>query len=100
LGDLYAEKQQTQIKAGDGNRVLGRTLPKGWTAEQYGDQQIGPEQFIWNGQDSIIFAKNVRDASTFEYSKGVLDRAQYSRRPLIHILQTFILEFTRSFSET
>ncbi|KAJ7284597.1 hypothetical protein C8J57DRAFT_1289035, partial [Mycena rebaudengoi] len=56
---------------GSGERVVGRTLPLGWTNEQYGDQQIGPEQFIWRGQDSLIYAKNVRDASEFSYSKNV-----------------------------
>ncbi|KAJ7898463.1 hypothetical protein B0H13DRAFT_2520490 [Mycena leptocephala] len=43
------------ISAGSGARVLGRTLPRGWTNEQYEDQQIGPEQFIWRGEDSLIF---------------------------------------------
>jgi hypothetical protein len=56
---------------GSGERVVGRTLPLGWTNEQYGDQQIGPEQFIWRGQDSLIYAKNVRDVSEFSYSKSM-----------------------------
>jgi len=51
-------------------RVVGRTLPAGWDAEEYGDQQIGPEQLIWRGGDSVIYSKNVRDADTFTYSKG------------------------------
>ena len=70
VGDLQAAKQH-KIKAGDGKRIIGRDLPRGWSAEQYGDQQIGPEQPLWNG-DSIIYSKNVRDESTFQYSKGLL----------------------------
>ena len=69
--DHLQSARQHQIKAGDGKRIIGRTLPGGWSAEQYGDQQIGPEQFLWNG-DSIIYSKNVRDESTFQYSKGLL----------------------------
>ncbi|KAJ7334166.1 hypothetical protein DFH08DRAFT_300863 [Mycena albidolilacea] len=59
------------IAVGSGTRVLGRTLPRGWTNEQYGDQQIGPEQFIWCEEDSVIFSKNVRDEYEFSYSKDV-----------------------------
>ncbi|KAJ4475736.1 hypothetical protein J3R30DRAFT_3294599 [Lentinula aciculospora] len=59
------------IKAGSGKRIVGRTLPRGWTTSQYGDQQVGPEQFIWNGNDSIIYSKNVRDEFEFLYSKDV-----------------------------
>ncbi|GLB35482.1 putative amidohydrolase family protein [Lyophyllum shimeji] len=71
MEDLKSRKQRT-IAAGDGKRVISRTLPPGWSADQYGDQQIGPEQFIWNRDgDSIIYSKNVRDPSTFTYSKDV-----------------------------
>ncbi|KAJ7890504.1 hypothetical protein B0H14DRAFT_3081659 [Mycena olivaceomarginata] len=61
------------IAVGSGTRVLGRTLPRGWTNEQYGDQQIGPEQFIWRGEDSLktftkaytaIFSFNITTQST------------------------------------
>jgi hypothetical protein len=69
LEDLQSGKQK-QIKAGDGTRVLGRSLPTGWTSQEYGDQQIGPEQLIWNGDDRVIYSKNVRDGSVFAYSKG------------------------------
>ncbi|EKM56024.1 uncharacterized protein PHACADRAFT_122127 [Phanerochaete carnosa HHB-10118-sp] len=60
-----------KIEAGSGKRVVSRTLPLGWSSEDYGDQQIGPEQFIWNGEDSLIYAKNVIDADTFTYGKDV-----------------------------
>jgi hypothetical protein len=70
LKDLQSGKQKKEIEAGDGIRVVGRSLPLGWTAQDYGDQQIGPEQLIWNGDDSVIYSKNVRDASDFSYSKG------------------------------
>ncbi|KAF9555565.1 hypothetical protein CPC08DRAFT_820988 [Agrocybe pediades] len=59
------------IEAGSGKRLVGRTLPLGWTTENYEDQQIGPEQFIWKGNDSVIFSKNVVDSSQFTYSKDV-----------------------------
>ncbi len=61
---------QKSITAGSGSRILGRSLPRGWTANDYENQQIGPEQFIWNGEDTIIFSKNVRDPNAFDYSKG------------------------------
>lgn len=58
------------IHPGDGERLLGRTLPPGWNSERYGEQQIGPEQFIWRGNDEVIYSKNVIDESSFTYSKG------------------------------
>ncbi|KAG2020880.1 amidohydrolase, variant 3 [Coprinopsis cinerea AmutBmut pab1-1] len=62
---------QPQIPVGSGTRVLSRTLPRGWTSSDYGDQQIGPEQIIWCGNDSVIFSKNSVDSSRFSYSKDV-----------------------------
>ncbi|KLO20114.1 hypothetical protein SCHPADRAFT_923945 [Schizopora paradoxa] len=60
------------VTIGSGSRVVGRTLPVGWSTGFYGQQQIGPEQSIWYGNDSIIFAKNTADTSgTFLYSKDV-----------------------------
>jgi hypothetical protein len=64
------KRGQKPIKLGSGARLVGRTLPSGWTPEAYGNQQIGPEQFIWNGNDALIYSKNVIDPSTFTYSKG------------------------------
>lgn len=59
------------IEAGSGKRLVGRTLPAGWDPERYGDQQIGPEQFIWYGSDSLIYSKNVVDTDgEWTYSKG------------------------------
>lgn len=60
-----------KVELGSGKRIVGRTLPAGWDAEQYGDQQIGPEQFIWRGEDALIYAKNVADDGAFAYSKGM-----------------------------
>ncbi|KAJ7765443.1 hypothetical protein DFH07DRAFT_737741 [Mycena maculata] len=59
------------IAVGSGARVLGRTLPLGWTNDQYEDLQIGPEQFIWRGEDSVIFSKNIRNEYEYSYSKDV-----------------------------
>ncbi|KAF5373175.1 hypothetical protein D9758_001510 [Tetrapyrgos nigripes] len=61
------------IAAGSGSRIVGRTLPPGWTMDNYGDQQIGPEQFLWLGNDALIYSKNVLRESTgsFEYSQDV-----------------------------
>ncbi|EMD34385.1 hypothetical protein CERSUDRAFT_117254 [Gelatoporia subvermispora B] len=62
----------TPIKVGSGERLVGRTLPLGWGPELYGDQQIGPEQLIWAGNDTLIWSKNVKDTDgTFQYSKDV-----------------------------
>lgn len=61
------------IEAGSGKRLVSRTLPLGWGPEDYGDQQIGPEQLIWLGGDSLIYSKNVMDTTgQFTYSKGSL----------------------------
>ncbi|KAF8810077.1 hypothetical protein BYT27DRAFT_7162151 [Phlegmacium glaucopus] len=59
------------VKEGSGIRRVSRSLPQGWTSQEYGDQQIGPEQLIWNGDDSIIYSLDVMDASEFTYSKDV-----------------------------
>ena len=61
-----------RIEVGSGKRVVGRTLPPGWGPEDYGEQQIGPEQFIWRGDDTVIYSKNVIDDGSFSYSKGEL----------------------------
>jgi hypothetical protein len=70
--EYFVPSEPRNIQPGSGKRLIGRTLPFGWNPENYGDQQIGPEQFIWRGQDSVIFAKNIVDesAGTFMYSKG------------------------------
>lgn len=61
-----------QIPVGSGKRLVGRSLPFGWDAENYGEQQIGPEQFIWASEDTLIFSKNVKDVEgAFQYSKDV-----------------------------
>lgn len=72
-------QDKNAIEAGSGFRLVGRSLPPGWTAENYGDQQIGPEQFIWSGNDTLIFSKNVVDESEFSYSKG---KSLYMSNPL------------------
>lgn len=73
LEDLRSRKTYT-VESGSGTRVIGRTLPLGWSAQDYGEQQIGPEQHIWSGPDSIIFSKNVIDENYFTYSKGRFTR--------------------------
>ncbi|KAG8888507.1 hypothetical protein FRB98_007548 [Tulasnella sp. 332] len=58
--------------SGEGLRLVGRSLPLGWQPEQYGEQQIGPEEFIWWGDDRLIYSKNVIDINgRFEYGKDV-----------------------------
>ena len=65
------ESSSNAIKAGSGKLLVGRTLPLGWGVENYEDQQVGPEQFIWFGNDSVIYSKNVRDTDgTWQYNKG------------------------------
>lgn len=61
---------KSTIHPGDGERLLGRTLPPGWSGEMYGEQQIGPEQVIWHGDDEVIYSMNILDESSFTYSKG------------------------------
>jgi hypothetical protein len=73
-----------KIGAGSGKRVVGRTLPLGWSPEDYGEQQIGPEQLIWRGEDSIIYSQNVVDNGVFTYSKG----SSCSRRQSSHLFTT------------
>ncbi|TFY58581.1 hypothetical protein EVJ58_g6333 [Rhodofomes roseus] len=69
--DVPTPGESVRIKAGDGKRLVGRTLPLGWSPEQYGEQQIGPEQFIWRGDDTLIYSKNVAEDGAFSYSKDV-----------------------------
>ena len=59
-----------RVGVGAGKRLVGRTLPSGWSPDQYGEQQIGPEQFIWKDSDTLIYSKNVAEDGTFSYSKG------------------------------
>lgn len=80
-----------EIKAGDGERLVGRTLPPGWGPERYGDQQIGPEQFIWKGNDTLIYSKNVADTNgAFTYSKGADMQTQLGTRSDLAVCQTYI----------
>lgn len=74
-----------QVNVGSGSRLVGRSLPLGWSTEDYGNQQIGPEQFIWNGDDTLIYSKNVVDETVFEYSKGTRDFLCHSCTKLSHI---------------
>ena len=63
---------RSAVPAGSGKRLVGRTLPAGWSADQYGDQQVGPEQFIWLGEDALIYSMNVVDMDgSYTYSKGL-----------------------------
>ncbi|KAF9036525.1 hypothetical protein BDZ89DRAFT_1130161 [Hymenopellis radicata] len=41
----------TPVSAGTGTRLLERTLPAGF--DDYGEEQIGPEQSLWHGDDSL-----------------------------------------------
>ncbi|KAJ8696814.1 hypothetical protein PTI98_006650 [Pleurotus ostreatus] len=64
----------TPIAVGAGIRRVGRELPPGWDlTTQYGNQQIGPEQAVWLGYDTLIYSKNVLDEASgaFDYSKDV-----------------------------
>ncbi|KIP10290.1 hypothetical protein PHLGIDRAFT_115580 [Phlebiopsis gigantea 11061_1 CR5-6] len=62
----------SKVSMGSGKRLVSRSLPPGWGPEDYGEQQIGPEQLIWHGEDGLIWAKNVIDSTgTYSYSKDV-----------------------------
>lgn len=72
---------QSQVEAGAGKRLVSKKLPVGWTKEDYVEQQIGHEQFIWAGDDALIYAGNVRDVGgSYSYSKGALAFAVSSTR--------------------
>ncbi|KAL1742535.1 hypothetical protein HDZ31DRAFT_65886 [Schizophyllum fasciatum] len=63
---------QPSIHAKSGIKRVGRNLPAGWSQANYGEQQVGPEQFVWRGNDTLIYAKNVANtAGSFEYSNNV-----------------------------
>ncbi|KAI0792759.1 hypothetical protein C8Q75DRAFT_804475 [Abortiporus biennis] len=69
---ILPDTSKANIDVNSGQRLIGRTLPSGWGPERYGDQQIGPEQFIWKGNDTLIYSKNVKDiGGTYSYSKDV-----------------------------
>ncbi|OAX41869.1 hypothetical protein K503DRAFT_734746 [Rhizopogon vinicolor AM-OR11-026] len=60
------------VEVGAGKRIVSKRLPIGWTKEDYVEQQIGHEQFIWAGDDTLIYAGNVKDVDgTYTYSKDV-----------------------------
>ncbi|KIJ44168.1 hypothetical protein M422DRAFT_67773 [Sphaerobolus stellatus SS14] len=64
---------EDRISVGSGKRIVERVLPSGWTKEQYGDQQIGSEQFIWRGTDSLIYSKRIEQegSGVFSYSGDI-----------------------------
>ena len=74
VSDIYQSSQTSKhaIHAGDGKRIIARSLAVGWSSEQYGDQQIGNEQFIWRDKDTVIYSKKVYQerSGIFEYSGG------------------------------
>ncbi|KAF9025154.1 composite domain of metallo-dependent hydrolase [Hymenopellis radicata] len=59
--DVPSLSTNPQIRPQSGRRLLGRTLPAGMTLADYGDMQIGPEQFVWRSEDTLIYSKNVKD---------------------------------------
>lgn len=88
-----------KIPANSGKFRIGRTLPAGWTAERYGDVQVGPEQGIWVSNDTIVYTKNIVDepGGRFVYSKGLSSnvvsstltqawRFRYSQRHIQYLL--------------
>lgn len=64
---------EERIEVNAGRRLISRDLPFGWSKSDYAEQQIGYEQFLWAGDDIVIYAGNIRDApqGTFEYGKGM-----------------------------
>ncbi len=68
--DIPSGPEET-VEAGAGKRLIGRTLPLGWSSSQYNDVVVGPEQFVWLGNDSVIYSKNVIDTDgSWNYNKG------------------------------
>ncbi|KAI5887269.1 uncharacterized protein SCHCODRAFT_02641146 [Schizophyllum commune H4-8] len=70
--DVPGLGSQPSIPAKSGTKLVGHDLPAGWSNEDYGEQQVGPEQFIWRGNDTLIYSKNVvNTGGTFSYSNDV-----------------------------
>ncbi|KAJ3555991.1 hypothetical protein NM688_g2275 [Phlebia brevispora] len=70
--DIPKDESRERIIPGAGQRVVGRSLPLGWEPADYGDITVGPEQFVWNGNDSIVYSKNVIDVDGhWTYSKDI-----------------------------
>ncbi|KAK0227971.1 hypothetical protein IW262DRAFT_568411 [Armillaria fumosa] len=65
------DEPQKPIKPQSGRRILGRTLPAGMTVDNYDNQQIGPEQFLWRSNDTLIYAKNVKDSYIISEGKDL-----------------------------
>ncbi len=69
----FNNEKTTILPEHGGQRVIGRQLPRGWTSNMYGLNQIGPEQGRYTGAkgDGIVYAKNTVDLDgVSEYSKG------------------------------
>jgi len=74
LDELKSSRVKS-VAAGDGIRRVERMLPPGWSAQMYGNQQVGPEQLLWNGDDTIVYSKNIVQESegVFQYSLGMYE---------------------------
>jgi hypothetical protein len=71
-----AVNAKSLVETGAGKRLVSKRLPMGWTKADYVEQQVGHEQFIWAGVDTLIYAANVKDVDgTYTYSKGTLTSA-------------------------
>ncbi|KAH8830826.1 hypothetical protein DL96DRAFT_1594464 [Flagelloscypha sp. PMI_526] len=64
------DEPQPRIPQRGGIRVVGRTLPLGYGPDRYHEIHIGPEQFIWYGDDALIYAKNVQE-DFWHYGKDI-----------------------------
>ncbi|KZV91506.1 hypothetical protein EXIGLDRAFT_676059 [Exidia glandulosa HHB12029] len=61
-----------RVKKGSGRRLVERNLPSGWPAEDYNHNPIGPEQFVWVADDTLIYAMNTQDdQGVYQDSKDV-----------------------------
>lgn len=75
-----SDEPSAEIPARSGSRIVGRTLPLGYGSERYHELHIGPEQFIWLGDDALVYAKNVQE-DFYHYNKGVLSVRIHLRFP-------------------
>lgn len=51
--------QEERVTVGAGKRVVERKLPLGWPPSMYNLNHIGPVQFLWAGEDKLIYSLNV-----------------------------------------
>lgn len=61
LPSLSTPQSPGSVKVASGRRLVERNLPPAWPVEDYNLNPVGPEQFIWAGDDALIYSMNTAD---------------------------------------